>query len=259
MRTFLSLLATLTLVLVGACSTQRERDEGPVVLAAASLQDALSEAALAWTNQGHAEPVLSFAATPALARQIEAGAPADLFLSADEQWMDYLAGGGHIKGQSRRDLLGNSLVLVGPATDGKKQERLDARKLVGLLGQGRLALADPQSVPAGRYARQALESLGVWDDVSVKVIPAENVRLALELVARKDAAHGVVYLTDAQAQPEVQVLHTFAAGHHAPIRYPAALVSQSANADAEDFLAFLSSSETSAIFRRHGFTVPDAR
>ena len=255
MRILFSLLTVFVLVFVSACSPARETQKGPVVLAASSLQDALTEAAEAWTAKGHPAPVLSFAGTSSLARQIEVGAPADLFIAADEQWMDHLAAGRHIKGNSRRDLLGNSLVLVGPTSSGKPLDTIDSRTLIGALGQGRLAVADPEAVPAGRYAKQTLESLGVWDAVSARTVPAENVRLALELVARGDAALGIVYLTDAKAQPQVQVLHRFAAGHHAPIVYPAALVSQSTNPQASDFLAFLFSDEASAVFRKHGFTV----
>lgn len=259
MRTFASLLTAFALIFIAACSPARESQKGPVVLAASSLQDALTEAARKWESNGHPAPVLSFAGTSALARQIEGGAPADLFIAADEQWMDELASGEHIKGGSRRDLLGNSLVLVGPTGSGKPLDTLDSGTLIAALGHGRLAIADPEAVPAGRYAKQALESLGAWDAVSARIVPAENVRLALELVARKDAALGIVYLTDAKAQPQVQVLHRFAAGHHAPIVYPAALVSGSTNPDASDFLAFLSSDEASAVFRKHGFTVGISR
>jgi molybdate transport system substrate-binding protein len=258
MRLIMALLATLGLLLAAGCAPSKPDAKGPLVLAPSSLQAALGEAAQAWAKQGNPEPVLSFAATPALARQIEAGAPADLFLSADEQWMDDLAGKSLIRDDSRRDLLGNALVVIAPA-DAKGIGELDIGNLASALGPGRLALADPASVPAGRYARQALTKLGVWQAVEAKVVPAENVRAALALVARGEAALGVVYATDARAEPGVRVAHTFAQGEHAPIVYPAAVLKTSKSAQAKPFLDWLSSAEAAAIFRKHGFTVPVAR
>jgi len=258
MRQIMALLAALGLLLAAGCTPSNPDARGPLVLAPSSLQDALGEAAQAWTSQGNPEPVLSFAATPALARQVEAGAPADLFLSADEQWMDDLASNGLILGDSRSDLLGNALVVIAPA-DTKGTGELDIGNLAAALGSGRLALADPASVPAGRYARQALTKLGVWQGVEAKVVPAENVRAALALVARGEAALGVVYATDARAESGVRVVHTFAQGDHDPIVYPAAVLRASKSAQAKPFLDWLSSAEAAAIFRKHGFTVPVAQ
>lgn len=258
MRQIMALLVAFGLLVTAGCAPTREDNKRPLVIAASSLQDALTEAAQVWTSQGNPEPVLSFAATPALARQVEAGAPADLFLSADEQWMDDLADKGLIREDTRRDLLGNALVMIAPA-DAKGIGEVDIANLAAALGPGRLALADPASVPAGRYAREALTRLGVWQSVEAKVIPAENVRAALALVARGEAALGVVYASDARAEPDVHVVHTFAQGDHDPIVYPAAVLKASKSAEAKPFIDWLSSAEAAAIFRKHGFTVPVAQ
>ena len=258
-RAILKLVTVAALLLTAACGPADAPAKAPLVLAASSLQDALTEAAQSWTARGHAEPVLSFAATPALARQIEAGAPADLFVSADEQWMDELQAEGRTKPETRRDLLGNALVLIAPSDSTLTLATVDAPSLTRALGSGRLALADPDAVPAGRYARQALTKLGAWQAVAGRVVPAENVRQALTLVARKEAALGVVYATDAKAEPKVRVVHAFALDSHAPIVYPAALLKAGTSAEAAPFLAFLGSAQASAIFRKHGFTLPAAR
>lgn len=247
------LMRTFTLaavVFLSACSAQVPT-EGPVVLAASSLQEAMEDAAKAWVAQGHPAPVLSFAGSSALARQVEAGAPADLFVSADEEWMDYLAGKDLLRAGSRRDLLTNRLVLVGPKGAGA----LDRAGLAAALAEGKLALADPASVPAGRYARAALESLGLWQGVAARVIPAENVRGALALVERGEVPFGVVYATDAQASAKVAVVFTFPEGSHPPIRYPAAVLQAAAHPDAAEFAAFLASPQGQAVFRARGFGI----
>ena len=226
----------------------------PVVLAAASLQESLEVAAQAWADKGHAKPVLSFAATSALARQVEAGAPADLFISADEEWMDTLTGKQLIRAGTRATMVGNRLVLIAPAG---RTARLDLRpgaNLGAVLGSGRLAMADPKGVPAGRYGKQALVNLGLWDQVSGQIAAGDNVRAALSLVARGEAPLGIVYVTDAKAEPKVQVIAAFPANSHAPIRYPLAILAKSTNAEAAGFRAYLLSSEGQAVFRRFGFT-----
>lgn len=245
-RAWLSLLGLACLLpVLAACNAPEKPAPGPVVLAAASLQEALTEAAGAWTAQGHAEPVLSFAGTSALARQIEQGAPADLFVSADEEWMDTLEGKSLLRTGTRVDLMGNRLVLV-TRTGGTVRALAD-------IGQGKLALADPAAVPAGRYAEAALESLGLWQGLEDNVVPAENVRAALALVERGEAPLGVVYATDAQASDAVEVLESFPAESHPPIRYPAAVLAGSQHPDAAGFLAFLSSAEARRIFAARGF------
>jgi len=226
---------------------------GPVVLAAASLQESLSAAADAWARHGHPRPVLSFAASSALARQVEAGAPADLFLSADEEWMNYLEQRRLLRPGSRVALLDNALVLVAPATSRVRLTVRPGFPLARALGPGRLAMADPASVPAGKYGREALMALGAWKSVESRVARAENVRAALALVARGEAPLGVVYATDALASPAVRVVGTFPPASHAPIVYPLAALARTATPEGEGFRRFLMGPEARAIFRRFGF------
>jgi molybdate transport system substrate-binding protein len=239
--------------LLGASAPVRAA-EGPLVYAAASLSDALTAAADSFAATGQPRPVLSFAGTGALARQIENGAPADLFFSADEQWMDYLAARGLIDAASRVALLGNRLVLVTPAAASRTIDIGAGFPLASLLAGGKLALADPDSVPAGRYARAALESLGVWRAVEGAVVRAENVRAALVFVARGEAAAGVVYATDAAAEPGVAVAGAFPAISHPPIVFPVALAGPNPSPAARAFHEFLRGQAAAAIFVQHGFT-----
>lgn len=244
------LLALVPLVPAGAQAQTR----GPVVLAAASLQESLNAAADAWAARHYPRPVLSFAASSALARQVLAGAPADMFISADEDWMNELARARLIAPGSRADLVGNALVLVAPASS--KLRRLDPAPgfaLATALGGGRLAMADPDTVPAGRYGRQALQALKVWPGVAGQIARAENVRSALALVARGAAPLGIVYATDARAEPGVRVVGVFPPQSHAPITYPLARLAAASHPDAEGFRRFLLSAEAHAIFRRFGF------
>ncbi|HWJ69233.1 MAG TPA: molybdate ABC transporter substrate-binding protein [Sphingobium sp.] len=229
--------------------------KGPLVLAAASLQEAMTDAANAWTARRHDRPVLSFAASSALARQIEAGAPADLFVSADEEWMDHVAHKGLIRPGTRADFLANRLVLIAPA--GSRVALSIGRNfpLARALGNGRLAMADPDAVPAGKYGAAALTSLGVWDGVKSRVARAENVRAALVLVERGEAPLGIVYATDAAASAKVRVVGTFPASSHPPITYPIATLKTATNPDTEAFRRFLLSREGKAIFARRGFSV----
>jgi len=248
MMTRLLLLASSLLLAACAPGTGDEaEDAGPVVLAASSLQEGLTQAAAAWQAQGHAAPRLSFAASSALARQVEGGAPADLFLSADEEWMDHLETAGLLRPGTRTTLLTGDLVVVAPA--GSTVTGIAA------LRSGRVALGDPAAVPAGRYARAALESLGQWADLAPRVVPAENVRAALALVERGEVDSGIVYATDALASSKVMVVWRFPASSHPPIRYPAAVLASSTSADAAGFLAFLSGQEARRIFTAHGFGV----
>jgi molybdate transport system substrate-binding protein len=228
-------------------------EAGPLVLGAASLQESLNSAADAWAAKGHTRPVISLAASSALARQIEAGAPADLFISADEQWMDHVAAKGLIRSASRIDLLTNSLVLVAPVTSKLRLTIAKGFPLAKALGDGRLATGTVTGVPAGIYAKQALSSLGVWDSVADKIAGTDSVRSALALVARGEARLGIVYVTDAKADPQVRVLGIFPESSHDPIHYPAALLNSSTNTDAEGFRQFLQSGAGKSIFRRYGF------
>lgn len=229
--------------------------DAPVVLAAASLQESLEAAAHVWAAKGHEPPTLSFAASSALARQVEAGAPADLFISADEEWMDTLAKKGLVRTGSRVTMLGNSLVLIAPVSSKIALRAAPGLPLARALGTGRLALADP-AVPAGRYARQALERLGVWNQVSDRITAGDSVRAALALVTRGEAPLGIVYATDARAEPKVRVVATFPAASHVPVTYPIASLRTSRSADAEAFRTFLLSPEAQAVFRRYGFITP---
>lgn len=241
-----SLCAVLLAALLSACGGSPDRAErGPVVLAASSMQEALEDIARIWEARGHAEPVLSFAASSALARQVEQGAPADIFVSADHEWMDEVESRGLLRNGTRVDIAGNRLVLIASVT-------ASGLSLDGL-GERRLALADPAAVPAGRYAKAALEHLGRWEGLAANVVPAENVRAALALVERGEAALGVVYATDAWASDKVQVVECLPAASHPPIRYPAAVLATSAHPDAGDFHLFLNSDEARRIFARRGF------
>ncbi|MDO8297351.1 MAG: molybdate ABC transporter substrate-binding protein [Caulobacter sp.] len=226
------------------------------VFAAASLQEALTEAGAAWTA-GSGTPVrFSFGASSALARQIDQGAPADLFLSADEDWMDWLATRRRIVPASRRDLLSNRLVLIAPKGSRTTLRIAPGMPLARALGGGRLAVADPMAVPAGKYARAALTSLGVWTQAAGRLLPADNVRTALAWVARGEAPLGIVYATDAKAEPRVRVVGLFPAASHPPIRYPGAVIAASRNGGAPALLDFLQGSRAAAVFRRDGFGVP---
>lgn len=229
--------------------------QAPIVLAAASLQESLTAAADVWAKAGHPRPVISFAASSTLARQAEAGAPGDLFVSADEDWMDVLAAKGLLAAGTRADLVGNRLVVVEPVGRHSSIPTGGAR-LARILGAGALAMADPDSVPAGKYGKTALEKLGAWAAVAPKVVRAENVRAALALVERGAAPFGIVYLTDAKASSKVRVAGVFPPTSHPPILYPVARLARSTNPEAEGFRRFLLSPRGRAIFGRFGFTAP---
>ncbi|CUS45381.1 MAG: molybdate ABC transporter substrate-binding protein [Pseudomonadota bacterium] len=225
----------------------------PLVLAAASLQESMTAAADAWARKGHPRPVISFAASSALARQVEAGGAADLFVSADEEWMDALAAKGLIVPGTRSDFLGNRLVIVAPVASSVTIP-LARGPLARVLGAGPLAMADTESVPAGKYGKAALTRLGVWEAVSPKVVRAENVRAALALVERGAAPLGIVYATDAKASAKVRIAGVFPTSSHPPITYPIARLKASANPEGEAFRHFLVSHEGKAIFVRYGFS-----
>ncbi len=246
-RTVLAGAATLLLPAVARA--------GPplTVFAAASLQEALTAVGAGWTAKTGAPLRFSFGASSAMARQIAQGAPADLFLSADEEWMDWLAGKGGVVTATRRRLLSNRLVLIAPIRAKVALTVAPGFPLAGALGDGRLALADPTAVPAGKYARAALTALGVWKSVSGRLLPAESVRTALAYVARGEAPLGIVYATDAKAEPKVKVIGVFPASSHPPIVYPVAVTSASRHSGAAGFLDFLQGPQASAIFRRYGF------
>src|SRR5215472_1605597 len=226
-----------------------------VVFAAASLKEALDDAVPAYGNQSGDEVKISYAASSALAKQIENGAPADVFISADLDWMDYLQQRNLVKPGTRKSLLGNRLVIIAPADSDLKLDIKPGFDLAGALKGCRLAMADPDSVPAGKYGKAALEKLGVWNAVKAAVAPSENVRAALLLVSRREAPLGIVYATDAAADPRVKIAGVFPDDTHPPIIYPAALTADSKNPGAARLLEFLSSPAARPMFEKRGFTV----
>ncbi len=228
------------------------------VFAAASLTDALREIARDWQAQGHPAPRLSFAASSALARQIEQGAPADLFLSADEPWMDYLQQRNLILPSSRVSALGNALVLVAPADQARPVVLEWGTDLLALLGpRGRLATGDPAHVPVGRYAQAALQWMGQWEAVAPRLARAENVRAALLLVERGEVPYGIVYATDAAASRGVTVVGRFPPASHPAVTYPFALTRRGeANPEARALLGHLTAPATRPAWQRHGFSLP---
>jgi molybdate transport system substrate-binding protein len=248
------LLLILLLAFTGIASTPASA-AGPVVFAAASLKNAFDEVNAAWAASPDTRALPSYGASSALAKQIDEGAPADLFFSADRDWMDFLADRRRIALDSRVDLLGNRLVLIAPQRSPLALAIAPGFGLRGALGEGRLALADVAAVPAGKYAKAALLRLGVWNDVADRTAPAENVRAALLLVARGEAPLGVVYATDARAEPSVRVVDIFPADSHPAIVYPVARVAASTHPGTTDLLRFLRSDSARAIFVRHGFAV----
>jgi len=250
-----TLWAAVVLAACGPAQTESVGEaRGPVVFAAASLTDVLREIGNIYEAAGHPAPRFSFAASSALARQIEQGAEADVFLSADEDWMDYLAERNLIDASTRRTLLTNTLVLAAPARAPFQLDVAPGMDLVGALKGGRLSLADPDSVPAGKYAREALEHLGVWASVEGNIVRAENVRAALRYVETGDAAAGIVYGTDARAAGDkVFVVGTFPEGSHTPITYPGALLTGKGAGPGKDFLDFLGSEQAGKVFAAAGF------
>lgn len=250
----MSWLACLLLGL--SCTTLAHAAERPfTVFAAASLQESLDAVAKAWEAQGGRHVVVSYAASSVLARQIEQGAQADVFISADNDWMDYLQDRKQIEPASRFVLVRNALVLIAPVTSTVRVVDLNSQtSVLAALGQGRLAVAETASVPAGRYAKQALEKLKLWLALSAHLAQGDNVRAALEYVGRGEASLGIVYLTDARAEPRVHIVAVFPDKTHAPILYPAARTITADAKVAAAFLAFLRTPHAVAIFRRAGFT-----
>jgi len=225
------------------------------VFAAASLKNALDAVSQAWKAEAGKETKNTYAASSALAKQVEQAAPADVFISADLDWMNYLAEKKLVKEDTRKVLLGNQLVLVATKGSGTKLELKEGADLAGALAGGKLAVGDVKAVPAGKYAKAALEKLGLWASVQKSLAQSENVRAALALVARGEAKLGIVYATDAKAEKEVEVAGVFPEDSHPPIVYPAAVIFSSKNPDAEAFVTYLSSPKAQEIFTAQGFTI----
>jgi len=254
-RSWLGLALALSMA-PGAAPSPAMAQDRVVVFAAASLKNALDEIAATWAkDSGKPAPRISYAASSALARQMEQGAPADLFISADLDWMDYAAGKNLIKADTRFNLLGNRIVLIAPKDSRTTTLAITGSDLAKALAGGRLSMANVEAVPAGKYGKAALEKLGAWTAVKDSIAQAENVRAALLLVARGEAPLGIVYSTDAAAEPGVKIVATFPADSHPPITYPAALTRESKNADAKSFLDFLRSAKARTVFEKQGFTV----
>jgi molybdate transport system substrate-binding protein len=244
--------AAFVTVIAALCSPATAQ-ESVTVFAAASMKNALDEVDAAYTAKSGVKAVVSYGASSALAKQIAQGAPADVFVSADTDWMDYVARNKSINEPTRVNLLGNSIVLIAP-----KDSRIDKVEvgpgldLAKLAGDGKIATGDVRSVPVGKYAKAALEKFGSWQDAEPRFAMAESVRGALALVARGEAALGIVYATDAQVEPGVKVVGIFPADSHPPIIYPVAATT-TAKPESSDYLAFLRSAKAKMIFEKYGF------
>lgn len=252
----MSLALCLVCLSVGSAAVPAAEPQQPQILlfAAASLTDAMQAIAAAYETTAHVAVKSSFDSSSVLARQIEAGARADVFFSADTAWMDYLASRNLIQAASRENVLGNRLVLIAAAQSEVQLKIAPHFPLAAALGDGRLATGDPDSVPVGRYARSALTALGVWDEIAPRLARAENVRVALLYVDRGEAPLGIVYASDARADRRVRVVDTFPASTHEPIVYPIALTA-SARGEAAGFVAYLRGPQGRDIFVKYGFTV----
>ena len=226
-----------------------------LVFAAASLKNALDDTVAAYEKSGGSAIKVSYAASSALAKQIENGAPADIFISADLDWMNDVEKHNAIKPETRANFVGNVLVLVEPADSSQTVEIKPGFPLAAMLGDGKLAMANPASVPAGKYGKAALQKLGVWGTVENKVASAEDVRAALLYVSRKEAPFGIVYQTDAAADKSVKIAGVFPADTYPPIIYPAALIASSKNPEAAKFLAYMRSDAAKLFFEKQGFSV----
>jgi molybdate transport system substrate-binding protein len=250
-----TLLGVIAAALVGAqlAVPARAQTKDILVFGAASLKNALDDANAAYLRQTSRKVVVSYGASSALARQIESGAPADIFISADLDWVNYLAQRNLIKPATQSNLLGNTLVLIAPADSKVTLSIARNFPLAQALGGGRLAMADPASVPAGKYGKAALEALGVWSSVADKIAPAPDVRATLVMVARGEAPFGIVYQTDAAAEKAVKTVGTFPADTHPPIVYPMALTASSSHPDALAYVAFLKSDAAKPAFEKQGF------
>jgi len=250
---FAALLAT---VLVFSAGAAMAADEPIVVFAAASLTDAVTEVGAAFTKETGIPIKPSFAASSALAKQIESGAPADVFFPADEEWMDYLEKKQLLAPGTRHDVLANTLVLVAPADSTAKIKISTGAALAKAIGDARVATGDPDSVPVGKYAKAALTKLGAWEQIEPRMVRAENVRAALAYVARGEAPFGIVYLTDAQIEKKVKILDTFPESTHPPIRYPFALTAKAKDdASSRRFATYVSGKSAAATFKKYGFSL----
>lgn len=255
LRSFSALL--LIAVSLASTAARAQDDAGLTVFAAASLKEALDDAAAAYRKQTGVPVRVSYAASSALARQIEQGAPADVFFSADLEWMDYLQQRNRLDVATRRSLLGNRLVLIAPRASTAQVDLKRPATLLAALGDGRLAVGQTRTVPAGKYAKASLESLSLWNGVRPRLAESESVRAALMLVARGETPLGIVYASDAKADPDVRVVATFPEDSHPPIVYPVAALRGARAAQAARFVQWLASPAADALFTKRGFAVKD--
>lgn len=255
LRSFSALL--LIAVSLASTAARAQNDAGLTVFAAASLKEALDDAAAAYRKQTGVPVRVSYAASSALARQIEQGAPADVFFSADLEWMDYLQQRNRLDVATRRSLLGNRLVLIAPRASKAQVDLKRPATLLAALGDGRLAVGQTRTVPAGKYAKASLESLSLWNGVRPRLAESESVRAALMLVARGETPLGIVYASDAKAEPDVRVVATFPEDSHPPIVYPVAALRGARAAQAARFVQWLASPAADALFTKRGFAVKD--
>lgn len=254
MHRLAGLFVAFTILCGSASSPAFAQGKNLTVFAAASMKNALDDVDAAYTAKTGVKVIASYAASSALAKQIEQGAPADVFVSADTDWMDYAATRRTINAPTRVNLLGNSIVLIAPKDSSVDNVTIgQGFDLAKLAGAGRIATGDVNAVPVGKYAKAALEKLGAWRTAEPKFAMAESVRAALTLVARGEAALGIVYSTDARVEPGVKIVGTFPAESHPPIIYPAAATT-TAKPEAASYLAFLRSSAAKAIFEKYGFS-----
>jgi len=250
---FAGLFVAFAVLAGSAWSPALAQDKNLLVFAAASMKNALDDIAAAYTAKTGAKIVASYGASSALAKQIEQGAPADVFASADTDWMDYAIASKIINEPTRVNLVGNSIVLIAPKDSGIDKVTIGPGfDLAKLAGDGKIATADVKSVPVGKYAKASLEKLGAWTAAEPKFAMTENVRAALTLVARGEAVLGIVYATDAKVEPGVKMVGTFPPDSHPSIIYPVA-VTATAKGEATDYLAFLRTSAAKAIFEKYGF------
>lgn len=255
-RRVLGVAGAVVLLAWGSPQAPVQAQGGDVlVFAAASLKNALDAVNAQWQKETGKKATISYAASSALAKQIEQGAPAQMFISADLDWMDYVAQKNLIKPATRSSLLGNRIVLIAPKDKAQAVDIKAGFDLAKVLGEGRLAMANVESVPAGKYGKAALEKLGVWASVSAKVAQAENVRAALVLVSRGEAPAGIVYQTDAAADANVKIIGTFPEDTHPRIIYPIALTAGANHPDAAAFLDYVKSAKAKPLFEAQGFTV----
>jgi molybdate transport system substrate-binding protein len=254
MHRFAGLFAAFVLLGGSVASPVLAQDKSLTVFAAASMKNALDEVDAAYTAKTGVKVVASYAASSALAKQIEQGAPADVFVSADTDWMNYAISKKDINEPTRVDLLGNSIVLIAPKDSSIGNVTIgQGFDLAKLAGDGKIATGDVKAVPVGKYAKAALEKLGAWQAAEPKFAMAESVRAALTLVARGEAVLGIVYSTDAKVEPGVKIVGTFPADSHPPIIYPVAATT-TAKPEAADYLAYLRSSASKTVMEKYGFT-----